>query len=116
MTYSFVDPHDQARHDVTPERMMYAASISAGTARRVRARRICTDCLHGHSNVMLCTVESCTGRCAVATRADCAYCPLGIVPGGAVMLEGYPAHPECAKACAGLDLAEIRRSISEMFA
>jgi hypothetical protein len=66
--YSFIDPHDQRRHDVTPERLMYAAAISAGTARRVRARRICTDCLHGHANVLLCLVADCKAPCSAAVR------------------------------------------------
>jgi hypothetical protein len=63
MTYSFVDPHDQARHDVTPERLMYAASISAGTDRRVMARRLCIDCPHRHPKVLVCLTcrESRTG-------------------------------------------------------
>ena len=38
--FSFVDPHDQRRYDVTPERLMYAASVSAGTMRRVAMRRL----------------------------------------------------------------------------
>jgi hypothetical protein len=38
---------------------------------------------------------------------DCAYCPLGGI-GEPVMLDGYPAHPDCADACDGLDLAQVR--------
>jgi hypothetical protein len=82
MIYSFIDPHDQARHDVTPERLMYAAAISAGTDRRVRARRICTQCWHGHANVLLCTVDTCTADCAVAMRTQLTRRMVSSIPCG----------------------------------
>lgn len=43
---------------------------------------------------------------------DCAYCPLGIVAGAAVMLDDHPAHPECAEACEGLNLPGIRAEVA----
>jgi hypothetical protein len=44
---------------------------------------------------------------------DCAYCPLGITPGQAVVLDGHPAHPECAEALDGSErLAEVRTLVA----
>lgn len=40
---SFIDPHDQRRHDVTPDRLMYAAAISVGTWRRIRLARLARE-------------------------------------------------------------------------
>lgn len=44
---------------------------------------------------------------------DCAYCPLGITEGHEVMLDGHPAHPDCAEACEGLDLPAVRKAVAE---
>lgn len=44
---------------------------------------------------------------------DCAYCPLGGV-GEPVLLDGHPAHPDCADACHGMSpgqLAEVRTAV-----
>lgn len=46
---------------------------------------------------------------------DCAYCPLGIVPGQTLTFAGHPAHPECADALMGYsagDLAAVRAAVT----
>lgn len=43
---------------------------------------------------------------------DCAYCPLGGV-GEPVMLDGHPAHPDCADGARGSNLAGIRALVSQ---
>ena len=45
---------------------------------------------------------------------DCAYCPLGGV-GEPVMVDGFPAHPDCAKAVEGHDPAAIRAEVTAAF-
>jgi hypothetical protein len=46
------------------------------------------------------------------SELDCAYCPLGIAPGMAVMLDGFPAHQACADGVEGFDLASIRADVA----
>lgn len=56
----------------------------------------CVQCMEGHR-----------GPCGHPNAEDCAYCPLGIVPGAAVILDGFPAHPECLEACDGMSVAGL---------